>query len=81
MIILLSDGKLISIDAVSNSRTDLFISAKKLEDVLKNVKFWFQTKHPAGVMMFGLVASNGLKMPPVSSMLVLKSIPKCISVF
>ena len=65
MIILFSDEKLFSIDSVSNSRTDRFISAKKLEDVPENVKFSFQTKHPAGVMMFGLVASNGLKMPPV----------------
>ena len=65
MIILFSDEKLFSIDAVSNSRTDRFISPKKLEDVPEKVKFKFQTKHPAGVMMFGLVASNGLKMPPV----------------
>lgn len=65
MIILFSDEKLFSIDAVSNSRTDRFISSKKVEDVPEKVKFKFQTKHPAGVMMFGLVASNGLKMPPV----------------
>ena len=65
MIILCSDEKLFSIDAVSNSRTDRFISAKKLEDVPEKVKFSFQTNHPAGVMMFGLVASNDLKMPPV----------------
>ena len=65
IIILFSDEKLFSIDAVSNSRTDRFISAKKLEDVPEKVKFSFQTKHPAGVMIFGLMASNGLKMPPV----------------
>ena len=32
-------------------------------------------------MMFGLVVSNGLKVPPVFIDAVLKSIPKCISVF
>ena len=57
MTILFSDEKLFSIDAVSNSRTDRFISVKKHEDVPVKVKFSFQTKHPAGVMMFGLVAS------------------------
>ena len=39
MIILFSDEKLFSIDAVSNSRTDRFISAKKLEHVPEKVKF------------------------------------------
>ena len=65
MIILFSDEKLFGFDAVSNSRTDRFISAKELEDVREKVKYSFRTKHPGGVMMFGLVASNGLKMPPV----------------
>ena len=39
MIILFSDEKLFSIDAVSNSRTDRFISAKKLRDIPEKVKF------------------------------------------
>ena len=47
----------------SNTRTDRFISPKKIEDVPENVKFKFTTKHPAGVMVFAAVASNGLKMP------------------
>ena len=58
MVILFSDEKLFSIDAVCNSGTDRFISSKNLEDVPEKVKFSFQTKHPTGVMMFGLVAST-----------------------
>ena len=41
MIILFSDEKLFSIDAVSNSRTDRSMSAKKLKDVPGKVKFSF----------------------------------------
>ena len=64
-IIVFSDEKMFTIDPVSNTRTDRFISPKIIEDVPENVKFKFTTKHPAGVMVFGAVASNGLKMPPV----------------
>lgn len=64
-IIVFSDEKLFNIDPVSNTRTDRFISPKKIEEVPENIKFKFTTKHPAGVMVFGAVASNGLKMPPV----------------
>lgn len=64
-IIVFSDEKLFNIDPVSNTRTDRFISPKKVEEVPEHIKFKFTTKHPAGVMVFGAVASNGLAMPPV----------------
>ena len=64
-IIVFSDAKMSTIDPVSNTRTDRFIALKKIEDVLENVKFKFTIKHPAGIMVFEAVASNGLKMPPV----------------
>ena len=54
-----------TIDPVSNTRKDRFISSMKIKNIPENVKFKFTTKHPAGVMVFGAVASNGLKMPLV----------------
>ena len=57
--------KIFTIDPVSNTRTDRFISPKKVEEIPENTKFKFTTKHPVGVMVFGAVASNGLKMPPI----------------
>ena len=64
-VILFSDEKYFSVDQVSNSRTDRFITNLRLEDVPDHVRAVQKAKHPAQIMMFGLVASNGLKMPPV----------------
>jgi Asp-tRNA(Asn)/Glu-tRNA(Gln) amidotransferase C subunit len=63
--ILFSDEKIFTVDSVSNSRNDRFISTERIEDVPENVKFTYRTKHPASTMMFGLVSSDGKKMPPV----------------
>lgn len=65
IIIVFSDEKMFTIDPVSNTRTVRFILPKKIQDVPENVKFKFTTKHPAKVMVFGAVASNGLKLLPV----------------
>jgi transposase len=64
-IILFSDEKYFSVDQKFNSRTDRFITKKKVKDVADSIKSIQKSKHPAQVMMFGLVSSNGLKMPPV----------------
>ena len=64
-VILFSDEKIFTVDAVSNGRNDRYISPMRPEDVPANIRHRFTTKHPAGIMVFGLVASNGLKMPPV----------------
>jgi hypothetical protein len=63
-VILFSKKKVFDVDSVSNSWMDRFLSADKFKDVPEHVKFKFQTKHPASVVMFGLVVYNGKKMPP-----------------
>jgi hypothetical protein len=64
-IILFSDEKYFNVDQVINSRTDRFITNKKAKDTPPEVKSVQKSKHPAQIMMFCLVASKGLKMPPV----------------
>ena len=64
-VIFLTDEKLFCIDRASNSRPDRYISNQRPEDVPEHIRFTFKTKHPAFVMVFGLVASDGKKMPPV----------------
>ena len=64
-VLMFTDEKYFTVDPVSNSRHDRFLSPLKVQDVPDHVKFVTQTKHPAQVMMFGLVASDGKKMPPV----------------
>lgn len=54
-----SDEKIFTVDAVVNRRNDRYIAASRAE-----VKGIFRTKHPAQVMVFGVVASDGKKMPP-----------------
>jgi transposase len=63
--ILFSDKKVFDVDSVSNSRLDRYVSLDKTEEVPDNVKYKFETKHPASTMMFGLISSDGKKMPPV----------------
>jgi inhibitor of nuclear factor kappa-B kinase subunit alpha len=64
-IILFSDEKYFTVDPVSNSRIDRFITKKRAKDVPDSIRSVQKAKHPAQVMMFGLVASDGKKMPPV----------------
>ena len=54
-----SDEKIFTVDAVLNRRNDRFL-AKSTDEV----KGTFHTKHPAQVMVLGVVASDGKKMPP-----------------
>ena len=64
-VILFSDEKYFTVDQASNSRFDRFVSNKKFHDVPEHIKTVSKTKHPSQIMMFGLVGSDGLKMPPV----------------
>ena len=54
-----SDEKIFTVDAVVNRQNDRYLAASRAE-----VKGIFRTKHPAQVMVLGVVASNGKKMPP-----------------
>ena len=60
-----TDEKVFTVDKVSNSRTDRYISSLRVEDVLKHVRIIGQTKHPTSIIIFGLIWSDGEKMPPV----------------
>ncbi len=64
-VILFSDEKYFTVNQVFNSGTDRYISSKSSKDVPHAIKSIHKSKHPAQVMVFGLVASNGMKMPPV----------------
>lgn len=59
-IILFSDEKLFTVDSSTNRRNDRYLATSKRSDIVR-----FRTKHPARVMVFGLVASDGKVMPPV----------------
>lgn len=63
-IIIFSDEKIFRTDAKLNRRNDRYISQSP-GDVDEGVKFSAKTKNPPGVMLFGVVASNGKKAPPV----------------
>jgi hypothetical protein len=63
-IIFFTDEKNFDLDSVSNSRFDRYLSSEAAKDVPEHVRFKFRTKHPQSIMMFGLVASDGKKMPP-----------------
>ncbi|KAF2351391.1 hypothetical protein FHG87_017852 [Trinorchestia longiramus] len=56
------DEKTFSVDPLVNKQNDHIVSFDLIISELRNV---FTTKHPASVMMLGLVVSNGEKMPPV----------------
>ena len=64
-ILLFVDEKYFTVDQVINSRTDRFITKKRVRDVPDAIWSVQKSKHPVQIMMFGLVSSNGLKMPPV----------------
>jgi hypothetical protein len=59
---LFSDEKYFNVNQVINSRTDRFITNKKAKDAPPEVKSLQKSKQ---IMMFGLIASNGIKMLPV----------------
>jgi hypothetical protein len=64
-IILFSDEKYFTVDPVCNSRNNRYITKKRSKDVPHSIRSVQKSKHPAQIMMFGLVASNGKKMPPI----------------
>jgi transposase len=64
-ITLFSDEKVFTIDQASSSRSDRYISQLPVPEVPDNIKHVSKTKHPASVMVFGLVSSDGKKMPLV----------------
>ncbi len=55
-----SDEKIFIVDAVLNGRNDWYLA-----ESIADVKGTFRTKHPAKVMVLGVVASDGKKMPPI----------------
>lgn len=61
-LIIFSDEKVFTVDPVLNKQNDRVISFEQGVSKLRCVS---TTKHPASVMMLGVVASNGEKMPPV----------------
>lgn len=64
-VILFTDEKYFTVDQVQNSRTDRYITTLRVKDVPDHIRTIQKSKHPSQLMMFGLIASNGLKMPPV----------------
>lgn len=54
-----SDKKIFTVDQVYNRRNDRFIASSTAD-----VKGVFRTKHPAQVMVLGVLGSDGKKMPP-----------------
>ena len=63
--ILFSDKKYFTVDQVSNSRFDCFISKRRSPRSLIVSKTVSKTIHPSQIMMFGLVTSDLLKMDPI----------------
>lgn len=58
-----SDEKLFCVDRVLNRRNGRYISTEKVEDVPDHIKHVCKSKHPAKVMVLGVVASDGQKCP------------------
>ena len=61
-ILIFSDEKTFTVDPVINKQNDRVVS---FGQDISTVRYVTTTKHPASVMMLGVVASNGEKMPPV----------------
>lgn len=61
-IIVYSDEKTFTVDPVYNKQNDRVISFGKTPPNMRSVS---KTKHPASVMMLGIVASTGDKMRPI----------------
>lgn len=61
-VIFFSDEKTFTVDPVYNKQNDRVICFGDTSLAARNVS---KTKHPASVMMLGIVASTGEKMPPV----------------
>ncbi len=64
IVVLFSDEKNFVVDTHHNRRNSRFI-AKSISDVPNSVRYVNTTKKPAKAMMFGLVASDGVVIPPI----------------
>ncbi len=62
-VLVFSDEKIFTANAVSNSRSMRYI-AKSPEDAAPSVKYVGKTKHPTAAMMLGVVESDGKMFPP-----------------
>ena len=58
-----SDEKIFTVDQHVNRRNTRYISSDSPSDVASDVKFCKKSKHPAGVMVLGVVSSDGRKCP------------------
>jgi len=63
--IIFIDEKEFTIDPAPNIHKDNFNSREDPKGVPDSVKLTFMSKHADAVMMFGLVSSDGKKMPSV----------------
>ncbi|QQP52487.1 Putative transposable element [Caligus rogercresseyi] len=61
-VVFFSDEKTFTVDPVYNKQNDRVICFGNVSNVIRSVS---KTKHPASVMMLGIVASTGDKMPPI----------------
>lgn len=67
-VIIFSDEKLFSVDRRAHRRNTRFLGPASPADARKlppGDRFVYKTKHPASVMMLGVVASDGKRMPAV----------------
>ena len=60
-----SDEKLFVIDAKFHRQNDRYLSKVPVKTVEPSVKYNSVTKHPAKVMVLGIVGSDGKKYPPI----------------
>ncbi|XP_040563657.1 uncharacterized protein [Lepeophtheirus salmonis] len=61
-IIIFSDEKNFTVDPVFNRSSDRVVAFNVNRDMVKELRTIPTVKHPASVMMFGAIASNGAKM-------------------
>ena len=64
-IIIFSDEKTFTVDPVVNRQNDRAVAFLDNRDTVEQLRTISKTKHPASVMMLGVVASNGAKMDPI----------------
>ncbi len=62
-VIFFSDEKTFTVDPVFNRRNDRYIRIGK--SAVQSCRYVSTTKHPASVMMLGIIGSNGKVMPPI----------------
>jgi transposase len=60
-----SDEKLFTIDAVLNRRNDRCIVSGPVSDIPSDIRVAQHRKHPASIMVLGIITSDGQKCPPI----------------